>query len=76
MELKILEGICLTMRGYYTFEHFGIQEKIIRLILKEGHSLLAEPGVTREFCYSYGLQPFIPNAYEAETLPEKVSFRI
>jgi len=64
--LDLLEAVCLSSTGIYTFEHFGIQEKLIRLIQKDGYSMMAEPARLRELCQSVGLSKYYSPAYEEE----------
>jgi len=53
------------------FEQFGIQEKAIRLIQKEGSTLMAKPAGLREICDLVGLVPQFITAFPQD-FPKEV----
>ncbi|CAL8116199.1 unnamed protein product [Orchesella dallaii] len=63
-------AVCLANQGVSAFQHFGVQEKLIRCTIKEGFSLLIEPANLKKYFMQYGLQPVYPLTYR-EDLSEK-----
>ncbi|ODM96006.1 Protein ELYS, partial [Orchesella cincta] len=63
-------AVCLTNNGVSAFEHFGVQEKLIRFMLKDGPSLMIQPASLKTSFMKYGLEPVFPHVY-GEHLSEK-----
>lgn len=64
LSISFVGAVCLTNSGVAGFEHFGIQEKLIRIFLKEGATLMIAPETIKNAFERYGLEPVFQQAYE------------
>jgi hypothetical protein len=61
------QGISLTLCGVVTFQHFGVQEKLLRTIMDEDGPklMMTSPCKLRSMYSTYGFQPVFPSHNDA-----------
>lgn len=55
-----------------TFQHFGVQEKIIRKLMDDGTNLMIQPSDIKNMFKTYGVRPVLPPKYIS--VPREVRF--
>lgn len=53
-------AMVLTNTGVSGFEHFGVQEKLVRKVLRDGPSLMIQPETIRHTLMNFGMEPVFP----------------
>lgn len=65
------EATTLSQSATSTFQHFGVQEKLLRKLVGDGTRLMMAPSGIKSMFRSYGLRPILPQTYD-KSMPQDV----